>query len=235
MYRAWICTISFLRQPRKYKWMKKNCYLCFETFSKVTKSVSSDRKGLQQLKQAKLCHRDIKPENFLVYTTKARMLSAKFIDFNCLVDADKATGDRRAGAQLFMAPEVYFQSGFKDCYSTDIYSTGMTLYESIFRREPFKIQRAKKLGIVSGSDPKVPMSTELWTLLVSMLSPNAQYRPTVEQILANPIWKKLGWKAAEIGYLTVVESPSSSLNLSVQPISAISIIFRTLIVWKRMK
>lgn len=151
----------------------------------------SDRLGLQQLKRAQLCHRDIKMENFLVFKTNKNQISAKFIDFNYMVRASRAKENITIGSPTFMAPELFSPSNYKDCYAADIYATGVTFYTFIFKYFPFSDAKAKILHVFRAIPPTFPISQELANLIILMLHPSPRNRLTIEQILANTIWKNL--------------------------------------------
>lgn len=89
--------------------------------------------GLKHLDTYKIMHRDIKPKNILL-TNKRRVL--KIADFGFAKKCDKRSlYDTICGSPLYMAPEIMNNNMYNN--QTDLWSTGMILYEMLYGNHPF--------------------------------------------------------------------------------------------------
>lgn len=116
-------------------------------------------RALHFLHQHDLCHRDLKPENILIIEG-----NIKLIDFG-LAGLEK---ELPAGTRPYMAPEIFNREPYTS--RGDLYSLGVTLYQSIFGKLPVK---EKKLSFpVSKVQPLVT------SLLTSLMESSPQKRPS---------------------------------------------------------
>jgi len=82
--------------------------------------------GLEYVHSQKVIHRDIKPKNILMCGPKNDMIP-KIADFGVAKDIEKTTIHTKAGAYMYMAPEVYSHNRYG--FTADIFSLAMTLFE----------------------------------------------------------------------------------------------------------
>jgi len=143
-----------------------------------------------------ICHRDISLENFLRCDDEL-----KLIDFGLSVGMNPSDYSVRnngpVGKTKYMAPELALgRPSLVDGRKLDIWSLGVTLFMLITQTEPFHIatnvdERYKTLITRKGmrlvfNTWGMIVSSPLMDLLESMLNPNADERPTADDIFNHP-------------------------------------------------
>jgi len=113
------------------EYIKQNAPITFETWRWISKKIAS---VLLECHLAKLIHNDIKPGNIILTPTdEIRMIdfgiSEKAGNYSADTDADK-------GTKRYAAPEKIIRKELSA--GSDIYSLGITLYELLTGRYPFK-------------------------------------------------------------------------------------------------
>ncbi|KAK2828518.1 hypothetical protein Q5P01_019552 [Channa striata] len=96
--------------------------------------------GLEHLHQHRIVYRDLKPENVLLDDAGHVRLSDLGLAAELPPGQDKTTG--YAGTPGFMAPELLQKKEYD--YSVDYFTLGVTLYEMIAAKGPFR-QRGEKV------------------------------------------------------------------------------------------
>ena len=104
------------------------------TVDRVVEIFAQTCRGLQAAHEHGLVHRDIKPSNIFVMADD----SVKLIDFGVahVVHARSRTTGFDKGTLLYMSPEQVQHKPVS--IQSDIYSLGVTLYEALTRRQPFR-------------------------------------------------------------------------------------------------
>jgi serine/threonine-protein kinase len=98
--------------------------------------------ALERLHESGIIHRDIKPSNIVVSSAGV----AKLLDFGIVrpVDSQLTAIGQVLGTLQYMSPEQIHDSSNVDCRS-DVYSTGVTLYELVTGILPFDGVDARRL------------------------------------------------------------------------------------------
>jgi serine/threonine-protein kinase len=104
------------------------------TVDRVVEIISQTCRGLQAAHERGLVHRDLKPSNIFVMADD----SVKLIDFGVAhaVQAHSRTTGFDKGTLLYMAPEQVQHKPVS--VQSDVYALGVTAYESLTRRQPFR-------------------------------------------------------------------------------------------------
>jgi serine/threonine protein kinase len=99
--------------------------------------------GLAAVHKQKLVHRDIKPSNIMVIVEEGRTVTAKIIDLGLAKPAADAPPEAAisipgafAGTPEFASPEQF--AGLALDIRSDLYSLGVTLWETLTGRPPFR-------------------------------------------------------------------------------------------------
>ncbi len=103
------------------------------TVDRVVEIFAQTCRGLQAAHERGLVHRDLKPSNIFVMDDD----SVKIIDFGVAHAAnEQSRSGYDKGTLLYMAPEQVQHKPVS--VQSDIYSLGVTLYEALTRRQPFR-------------------------------------------------------------------------------------------------
>ena len=136
-------------------------------------------RGLSHAHSRGIIHRDIKPQNIMVL----RDGSVKVADFGiaCLANAGQTLTQEALGSVHYISPEQ--ARGDRTDARSDIYSSGVVLYEMLTGRLPFEGDSAVSVAIQHLSsiplnprdiNPEIPEALELITM--KAMNPNADKR-----------------------------------------------------------
>jgi hypothetical protein len=141
-----------------------------QLFTKVVEAVD-------QCFQRGVDHRDIKEENILVSGPQNII---KLIDFGLSSVVALSPYDDPAGTPLYISPEmkeaIIDKTKMYDGMPAAVYSLGVVLYDMIFTTVAWGYPSEDAIN-------DTPASTELLTLLNSMLASDPEKRPTIKKVL----------------------------------------------------
>ncbi|KAJ1340294.1 hypothetical protein BSLG_005067 [Batrachochytrium salamandrivorans] len=139
--------------------------------------------GLRHIHQRNIVHLDIKPGNILI----SRDGTLKIGDFGMAARAPVPKGADREGDRSYLAPEVLSDAAV-GC-AADIFSLGLILLEisaNIILPENGPVWQHLREGDFSDI-PLTDRSPPLTDFIRSMMHPNPNVRPTMQDVLAHPI------------------------------------------------
>jgi serine/threonine-protein kinase 11 len=143
--------------------------------------------GLAYLHSEGIAHRDIKPSNILLFDGGV----VKLADFGIGHSFDSA--DTVLGTPAYQSPECFDESEdvLLDPVKEDIWSLGVSLFESVFGRLPFRGANLFEIAWAVFNRPlEVPetASPELRDLLGRMLERNPAKRISLAEVQAHPFF-----------------------------------------------
>ncbi len=161
-------------------------------------SIAADiGRGIAYLHSQKIIHRDLKSLNILI----ARDDTAKITDFGLakirLETSSKMTANQITGSPRWMAPEQFTQAPAS--FATDIYSTGMILWEIAARKIPYSHATNEYIVIaakLSNTHETIPTDTpETYSALIKKCWKVSEERP-----LCNRLFVRRSYDASKRKY-----------------------------------
>jgi len=144
--------------------------------------------SIEHCHRKRVAHRDIKLENILIGNKGMRV---KFIDFGlCTIENSNMTTER-VGSIDYVAPELILEKIY-DALKADIFSLAVVLFCFLFGKFPFIAEERvdeMKRGIIKtvSFDTKDKLFSsvceEAKDLITSMMNPDPQKRPTIQEVL----------------------------------------------------
>lgn len=142
--------------------------------------------GLRVLHSMKIIHRDVKSANIFMMED---FETVKLGDLNVAKVAKFDTAKTQIGTPYYLAPEIWKNETYS--YKCDIFSLGCVLYEMAALRVPFEAGSLPDLcrKITQGLINKIPSqySDDLYQVIKLCLRTDPKQRPTVEELLNNPM------------------------------------------------
>ncbi|XP_034521425.1 rhodopsin kinase GRK1 [Ailuropoda melanoleuca] len=173
--------------------------------------------GLEHLHQRAIVYRDLKPENVLLDDDGNIRISDLGLAVELKDGQTKTKG--YAGTPGFMAPELL--RGEEYDFSVDYFALGVTLYEMIAARGPFrargeKVENKELKQRVLSEAVKYPdkFSQASKDFCEALLEKDPEKRlgfrdGTCDGLRANPLFKDINWRQLEAGMLTPPFVPDS--------------------------
>jgi serine/threonine protein kinase/Flp pilus assembly protein TadD len=182
-----------------------------EFFRTITRLGVQVAEALEHAHQTGVVHRDIKPSNLLL-DTKGKIWITDFGLAQCRPDAGLTMTGDLLGTLRYMSPEQAQAHRAAVDHRTDIYSLGVTLYESLTLEPAFPgDDRHELLRRIATEDPKVPrqinpmMPVDLETVVLKAMSKNPASRYGTAQELADDLERFLADRPVLAKRPTVVE------------------------------
>mmetsp|Transcript_3749 Transcript_3749/g.11165 ORF Transcript_3749/g.11165 Transcript_3749/m.11165 type:complete len:403 (-) Transcript_3749:151-1359(-) len=158
--------------------------------------------AVQYLHDRGIVHRDIKPENILC-VNRTFPLQIKLTDFG-FANMSGEVLQTLIGTPFYMAPEVLLQKGHGK--PVDIFACGVVLYAMLSGMLPFEEGADGTAVLESIIEGRVSFPDEEWRnvsdaakdLILQMLSPEAEKRPTATEAL-NHRWCKEAMQDSKFG------------------------------------
>jgi eukaryotic-like serine/threonine-protein kinase len=165
-----------------------------------------------------IVHRDVKPGNILI-TEDGTALISDFGIARALGDATLTTSGMVHGTPAYLAPEV--ARGNEANFASDVFSLGATLYGAMEGTPPFGTDEnsiALLHRVASGQFPPPQHCGPLTPLILEMLSPDPEARPSMRAVADN--LARLAARArssAAVEALTPTASEEASTGAAVSP------------------
>ncbi|XP_018428616.1 PREDICTED: rhodopsin kinase [Nanorana parkeri] len=173
--------------------------------------------GMEHLHQNRIIYRDLKPENVLLDNDGNVRISDLGLAVELKEKKNKTKG--YAGTPGFMAPELL--NGEEYDYSVDYFSLGVTLYEMIAARGPFRCRGEKvepkelKSRIINDAVTYTEkFSDECKSFCEALLEKDAKKRlgfrnGNCNDLRVVPFFREINWRKLEAGILLPPFTPDS--------------------------
>lgn len=167
--------------------------------------------ALNAMHKRKMLHRDLKSPN--VFLTMSGLI--KLGDFGFSREYDDTVSDNVAktfcGTPYYLAPELWNQAPYSK--KADMFSLGVILYELMALQKPFSGSTMRELvkNLMARNVDPLPghYSQELRDMCMSMLSLEAENRPSVTDLFETPLVRTQGLQKllSSVPRLTTVSEP----------------------------
>jgi serine/threonine-protein kinase 11 len=154
-----------------------------------------------------MVHKDIKPSNPLLFENEV----VKIADFG--VGHSFASAETVIGTPSYQAPKFLSEEGSLDPTKEDVWSLGVTMFESLFGHLPFTGETVYEIAQASCACLEFPetASPEIRDLLTRMLSPDPEKRISMAEVAEHPFFQGDPEPIGEIATAPPRIKPSNSM------------------------
>jgi serine/threonine-protein kinase 11 len=170
--------------------------------------------GLHYIHGQGFVHQDIKPSNILLRSDGRAVIS----DFG--VGHSFQSTDMVVGSPAFQAPELLSEVASKDPSKEDVWSIGVSLFQTLFHRCPFDGETVYEIiRSITQCQLVVPAncSNDLRQLLVGMLARDPQHRMSVRDAMDSPYFTGIDFEKLDFSQLRR-KPPKLGLNADITEI-----------------
>jgi serine/threonine protein kinase len=142
--------------------------------------------GIRYLHERGLSHGDIKPENVILDDQG----NAKLIDFGFVKDTMFGDDEEKSGTFIYAAPELFKRGSFHT-QKSDIWSLGIVLYCMLTGSFPYPTGNQRMIAqYIQRGQLLYPqgMDRDIETLLRRLTNLNPNERPTIQELVDDPIF-----------------------------------------------
>merc|ERR1711959_122804 len=158
-------------------------------------------------------HRDLKPQNLFV--TQSGMIKLGDFGVSRILESESALAKTQTGTPFYFSPELWLDKPYDK--KSDMFALGAIMYELCMHVPPFHYEDMNLVKEGTLNDEPFPIppiySTELRSLIDSMMSKRPEDRPSCDQILNLPFLRKevlkLPWGRAQTTPATMRPNPGN--------------------------
>ncbi|AIN98378.1 protein kinase, putative [Leishmania panamensis] len=158
--------------------------------------------AIRYLHDHRIMHRDLKTSNVLL--TRSGLIKLGDFGFSRQYQESVSgeVGNTFCGTPYYLAPEMWQRQPYS--YKADIWSLGVIMYELLALRKPFQATNLSELMEMvtrQGSFDPLPeelYSSDMISLVKQMLKVNPSERPSINEILALPLFQQRGLRILTI-------------------------------------
>lgn len=157
--------------------------------------------AVDQLHRAHIIHHDVKPENILIAFNGHIKLIDLGLSRMVKDRSDPEVNTRRIGTPDYMAPELV--NGDASSTAVDVWAIGCVIYELYHGQPPFHADSVEKVFTNIKEGYKSSNDTILDQLIQTMLNPNPERRPTLEEVKDDPFFEGIVWSNRPEGLINL--------------------------------
>lgn len=165
---------EFASEGSLSKWLADNGGIA-PTIESAIEMMSCILLGLEHLHQQNVVHRDLKPDNILIQCGIPRLAD---FGLSRVLNNTLSTAGSWAGTPLYMAPEAFKTGKENRSYQTDIWSSGVILYEMLIGQRPFQSSDLYSLIMEIANQDHPPLPSIIPDSLSEIVDTALQKDPT---------------------------------------------------------
>ncbi|XP_001641753.3 serine/threonine-protein kinase Nek4 [Nematostella vectensis] len=146
--------------------------------------------ALQYMHEKHILHRDLKTQN--IFLTKSKIIKVGDLGIARVLESSSDMATTLIGTPYYMSPELFSNKPYN--HKSDVWALGCCLYEMCTLRHAFNAKDMSSLvyKILKGKTPPLPKqySTDLCSIIKSMLDQDPDKRPSASRLLRHPYIKK---------------------------------------------